>query len=224
MEATVRVIMARVLAQQGDLAAAHTAADESLTFFRSSGNAWGIAIALYMLGVAATEAGESARARALYEEGLELQRELADSQGMLRSLVDLAEAAIAERRIGAARQYLHESLVLATRAGDGLALLRGLDGCARLLATDCSTQAVRLGGAADALRVRLGAGSLPAERHRRRAWLTTARKALGATTCRTSWTAGQALDGPQAAAEATQLLSAAESAGAERTTIPCRTA
>jgi hypothetical protein len=120
------------------------------------------------------------------------------------SFVALAGDVLTHSDTGAARQMFTESLTIADKTGDRLTLARSLEGLAGLVATDWPERAVRLAGAADAVRAGLGAAAHPAERHDLEASLSGARRALGAATFSASWTAGHALGLPQAVAEALQ--------------------
>jgi hypothetical protein len=101
-----------------------------------------------------------------------------------------------------------ESLTLAQKAGDRLMLARSLEGLAGLMATEGPERAVRLAGAADAVRASLGAAGYPAQRQQLRTWLSAARRALGAAAFSAAWTAGHALGIPHAIAEALQASAA----------------
>jgi hypothetical protein len=123
--------------------------------------------------------GEHTKARSLHQTSLALQRELADHQGMAWSLVALANEVVRSGDGSAARQLYTESLALADKTGDRLTLVRSLEGLASVLATAGPERAVRLAGAADALRSSLGAVTPAAERDHVRAWLSAARRTLG---------------------------------------------
>ena len=119
-----------------------------------------------------------------------MDQELGDHQGMAQSLISLAGDIVSHCDARAARQLYAESLTLAEQAGDRLTLARGLEGVAGLIATEWPERAVRLAGAADALRASLGAAAHPAERDHLRTWLSAASSALGAAAFGAAWDAG----------------------------------
>ena len=84
-----------------------------------------------------------------------------------------------------------EALQLAQQAGDRMVLARGLEGVAALVSRYTPELAVRLAGAADALREALGARVLRAESARLTRWQAAARQALGEEPCAKAWALGR---------------------------------
>lgn len=201
-EATAQVLLAGVLNEQGDVARAAACAEESLALFEENGNTWGVSRALYVLGGVAARRGDRAQARSLHEASLALDHELGDHQGRAQSLIALAGDVLSYGDARAARQLYAESLTLAEQAGDRLTLARGLEGLAGLIATEWPERAVRVAGAADALRESLGATAHPAERDHLRTWLSAARRALGEQAFAAAWAAGRLLSFDDAFADA----------------------
>jgi predicted ATPase/transcriptional regulator with XRE-family HTH domain len=197
--------LASVWYELGDLAQAGACGEESLAFFRETGNAWGMARSLDALAGVAGRHGDNARARTLLEASVACARESGDQQGTTRALIALANDVLDNGDARTARQLFTESLRLAERAGDRLSLARSLEGLASLVATDWPEQAIRLAGAADAVRANLGVTAHQAERQHLDLWLRAARGALGPGAAAAAWTAGHTLNVPQAAAEALRL-------------------
>jgi len=130
----------------------------------------------------------------LYEQGLAIFRELGDRWGIAGTLADLGSLAGGQGNYSSARSMYRESLKL----------FRELDhkrGVARLLecfACSASAQleaerALRLAGAAAALRQHIGAPLTPAEQAKLDASLDPARQALTNAVCATAWSEGLAL-------------------------------
>jgi predicted ATPase len=69
---------AAMAVQTGDSTTAKLRSGEALSLHRETGDAWGIAYSVFMLGLAATEEADWARARPYFEESLTRFRELGD--------------------------------------------------------------------------------------------------------------------------------------------------
>jgi tetratricopeptide (TPR) repeat protein len=201
-EATVLAVLASVLFEQGRLAEAGDCAETSLAFFTESDNAWGMARSLYALGRIAVAQGDHTRARALFERSVTLHRGVGDHQGRAWSLVALAHQLLDDGDFEAAWPMFKESVMLAEMTGDNLTLARSLEALASLLVTTSPEQAVRLAGAADAVRTSLGAAAHPLEREQLAAWLSAARCELGSEPFASAWASGHRLGVARAAAEA----------------------
>jgi predicted ATPase len=201
-EATVLVVMASLLYDQGRLAQAGECAEASLEFFTDADHAWGMARSQYALGRIATARGEHAHARSLLEASVSLHRRIGDHQARAWSLLALAHELLGSEDRDAAWPLLAESLTLAEMTGDSLTLARCLEAVGGLLVTSHPNQAVRLAAAADTLRHKLGAAPQPAERDALQAWLQIARHALGSDPYASAWATGQVLGVSGAVAEA----------------------
>jgi tetratricopeptide (TPR) repeat protein len=138
--------------------------------------------------------GEVEAARRYYEESLALRRELGDPRGVAWSLNGLGRVAQRQGDFQAAQQYHEESLTIRRELGDQ----RGIADCLEELAQAAGGQgqperAVRLFGAAHALRHALGAPLSPPEQPRQEEQLAALRTALGDAAFRTAWEAGQGM-------------------------------
>jgi tetratricopeptide (TPR) repeat protein len=100
----------------GEYPRAAAVAEQSLALCRASGDRWGCAASLHMLGRAVRDQGEYARAAPLLEESLALYRELANDQAVAYASCSLA--------ILAARQGQHARAVALNE--EGLALFRAV--------------------------------------------------------------------------------------------------
>jgi tetratricopeptide (TPR) repeat protein len=108
--------LAEVALLQGNLAAAHTFAEQSMTLYDSWGEALGVAWALIQLGKIDL-ANDRVAARALWQRSLEIFRELGHDMGAAESLMFLAGAALEEGDRAEARALFEESMDLRRRSG-----------------------------------------------------------------------------------------------------------
>ena len=183
------------VAFSGELAAAHAAHDRG-----------GIANALSSLGDVARAEGKYAEATARYEESLALYRELDfDQEWMARVLRHLGEVALDQGDVVLARSRAIESLLAARdlaergvpQIGPALEVLAGV-----AAAQGLAERALRLAGAAAALRERLRQTPWPVEAEALARWLAPARQVLTAAVAEAAWSEGQALPLEQAMAYA----------------------
>lgn len=93
----------------GNCGAGRALAAESVAKFRTTGDRWGLALALQDLGQVVISAGEYAAARELYEEILTIYRDLGDDWGRGLPLLGLGRVALAEGDFDRARRLLEES-------------------------------------------------------------------------------------------------------------------
>jgi ATP/maltotriose-dependent transcriptional regulator MalT len=208
-----------LFASQGDLALVGSLLEESAALFREMGVKEGIADSLYLSGQLALRQGDAERARKLAEESLVLYREMGQRQDMAETLVLLARAAAAQADYPAARALYEESLALCDEMGSQIAMASCLEGLAKvILAQGQPVQAVRLLGAAEALREVADAPIQLVERdeYERLVNLTQARLTRLAFTA--AWTEGkimtpkQVLALPESARISEQLPGAAHAA------------
>ncbi len=168
--------LAIVARLQGDLAESERLNNESLALRREIGDRWGIAASLNNLGVLKRVQREYADARVLLEESLKLWREIGDRMNIANSLTSVAEVLIDEREGAAARERLVESLNINRALGEKRAIAYLLENFARaaILEND-APRALRLIGAASALRQNIGAPLSAAEQKNFEEWLADAR-------------------------------------------------
>lgn len=157
--------LGRVAQCTGDLDTARALQEESLEMFRRSGNPWGIARCLRGLGRMAGLTGDHATAVTSLEEGLRIFRGLSFAQGIGSTLCALGKIARQQGRPDRAMTFYIDALSLLRRIPDRVNIAECLEGAAAAAATrDRFAQAVRLLGAASALRDAMGVPVLPCDR------------------------------------------------------------
>jgi predicted ATPase/DNA-binding CsgD family transcriptional regulator len=203
MAAVASRVLGRLALRQGDYARARAAFADDLAITRSLRDTLGIIIALNNLGQLALREGDRASAEARHREALALARDLGYNRPTIAgTLTRLAEVALECGDPAAARRHARESLAqwrgsfnpAATAAFETLAGAAAAEGHA--------PRALRLAGAAAALRSPIPAVTDPWERRRRKRWLAPARRALDAAAQEAAWAEGQAMSGEQALAYA----------------------
>jgi predicted ATPase/transcriptional regulator with XRE-family HTH domain len=189
--------------EQGDHAAARALYEQSLAVSKELGHGNGIAVTLHHLGLLAEDGGEYAEARSLYAQSLGMRREQGDRRGVAQSLLHLGSVAMAQGEYAAAHSLLAESLAVERDLGAKAGIARVLERCGALAAAqEQPERALRLAGAAAALRVAIGA-PLPLEGQAQLdARLAGPRHALGEEAAGAAWAAGQAMEVDQAIADA----------------------
>jgi predicted ATPase/DNA-binding CsgD family transcriptional regulator len=205
--------------------------EEALSIYRELGDdAHGLALTLLYTGIWHTRLGNAVAASAFLEESLKLFRELGDAMYVGTSMWFLARAQIDEGDHAAARAHLKEVLEtlqpLRYRSSRYRWLNRWffprvLDGVAQLAAAEGeAAQALRLAGAAAALRAAIGVREVLSfrayvERRLERAW-----RALGKKAGAKAFEEGRTLTPEEALSEARQALAhAAEETAPARGTV-----
>ncbi len=164
---------------QGNYASARTLHEESLAMRREVGDRRAIAVSLNNLGNVALDQGDYAEARSRLEEAVALQREVGDRAYIANALNNLGNVARAQGDDATARSLYHESLVINHELGDQWAIAYVLEdmGCLAALQGQAE-RALRLVGAAAALREAIGAPLSPAEQAKLERTLKPARRQL----------------------------------------------
>ena len=194
--------LGREAVHHGDFAAAPAPLEESLALLRELADPSGVALSLSFLGQLASFQGDAAAAEACLTESLALFRSLGDRWGIGGALLFLARTARDRGNHAATHALLVETIeTLEVRLPWALAY--PLQEFAHLAAAKGKArQALRLAGAAEALREALGTPLAPAwvaDAERR---LARARRALGKAGAAAAWAEGRALPLEQALAEA----------------------
>jgi tetratricopeptide (TPR) repeat protein len=203
---------------QGDNPRARAFQEEGLALNRALGNKRGIVSSLNNLGSMLENQDDHERALPLLEEGLALGRELGDLQAMANTLVSLGYGHCALGRYGHAQEQWNEALRLYSEQGDRLGITISLEGMAELAATARAARedgmiaydpgrAVRLIGAATALRQVLGASRGPMELAAFNGQIAGLEATLGESAFTAAWEAGQAMHMEEAIAEALAIPS-----------------
>jgi predicted ATPase len=179
--------------------------NESLRFFKRTGNRWGIAHGLVGMGNAAAARREFATAREFYEQGLALQRET--KTGYLGDTLNaLGRAEAATGRPDHAIERFRESLEHARIHGarwEGAYSLEGLADVA--LSSGLAAAAVRLLAAAQSIRTQIAAELSPGEQATFEGLVNTSKASLGPASFTTQWETGLALTWEQALNEGVSL-------------------
>jgi non-specific serine/threonine protein kinase len=187
----------------GEYDAARDLGEEALAIYRAVGDRRGIGRALLGLGILALRRGEPAAARPLLDESLRIGRELNELSTITEALGNLGRAAHDLGEHALARDLYNQALTRARDLGNKKWVAESLDAFAAL-AADCGqpVRAVRLWGAADALREAAGTPRLPFERAEYDAGLAAARAALSVAAINAAAAAGRAMDMDEAVTQA----------------------
>jgi ATP/maltotriose-dependent transcriptional regulator MalT len=157
-EGLAHIAVAAVLSREADLSGAQTAYEAALEVLRGN-NGWGIALAHYGLGGLAMSRQDRTAALGSFRTALGLYREIDARPEMAKCLAGIGWAALATGELSLARESMTESAQLSLATGQRLPVARGLTALGVLaLAEGDPERAIRLEGAAGALRAELGKG------------------------------------------------------------------
>jgi DNA-binding CsgD family transcriptional regulator len=186
--------------EQSNFEEARALAEEGWGLARAEGEQGWAGSALGILGGAALGLGELANARRLLEEGLALDRQTENESWMMgRTLDRLGWLALTQGQHAEAQARFAESLTRFQDLGEVMPIADSLEGLAALAAARGEHErALRLVGAATAVRERVGAPLHPIRRTRRDRWLDPLRQVVGEPTVEQAWASGQALTLDQA--------------------------
>jgi predicted ATPase/serine/threonine protein kinase len=183
--------LANVVKLQGNYALARSLYEECLSIFRELGDRTGMAWSLNYEGDVAHEQGDDAVARTLYEQSLTIFRELGDKWGIAGCLVDLGNLARDHRDYQTSRSQYRESMKLFQELGQKRGMARLLDCLACSAALQSQPEhALRLAGAAAAMRQVLGAPLPLADQARLEKTLESARQSVSPTIAAAAWMDG----------------------------------
>jgi predicted ATPase len=183
--------LASVVKLQGDYPRARSLYAECLAIFRELGDRTGVAWSLNSQGDVARDQGDFAAAQTLYEKSLAIFQELNDRWGIAGSLADLGNIAREQRDCPTAHSFYRESLKIFQELGHKRGIARLLEGFACSAAVQLQAErALRLAGAAAALRENIGVPLTPTEQAKLEAILDPARQALINTAGTTAWLDG----------------------------------
>jgi len=152
-------------------------------------------------------------ARTLYQESLSIFRELGDRWGVAGSLADLGNLSRDQKDYQTSQRLYRESMSIFQELGHqrGIARLLECFACAAA-AQSHSERALRLAGAAAALRQKIGAPLTPAEKAKLEDHLKCARPGLSETSSTATWLEGWELPLERAIEEALQRNAASPAA------------
>ena len=184
-------------------AAAVAYCQEGLELARELDDMWTASIALTTLGTVARYEDRFRAAESYYREALEIARRLGDRWIMAIALPYLGVVATARKEYRRARSLFQEHLEVQREVGLKREIATALGDLAALEVEEgYFTRAVRLWGAAEALRSRIQAVIPPTEHERYQRVLTVARKELGEESFEQALTAGEAMSVEEALAYA----------------------
>lgn len=191
--------LANAVKTQGDHALAASLYGQALSIFRELGDRDGVGWTINYQGDVAREQGEWHVARTLYEQSLLSFRELGDRWGVASSLADLGNLARDQCDHASCHALYADSLRIFRELGQKRGIARLLDCFACLAAAQSKPErALRLAGAAAALRQTLGAPLSPAEQDKLEKNIQPARQALTHGTGATAWMEGWAMSAEKA--------------------------
>lgn len=141
--------------------------EESLALYREVADRSGIGAALNNLGGVSYQVGDYEQARMYYEESLPIFREIGHRQFLTISLHGLGNVAADQGDYVRARPFYEESLRLQNELEDRHGIATSLEAFVNLAVKNKQWErALKLWGAAEALRAEIGAPLAPAERPR----------------------------------------------------------
>jgi len=152
----------------------------SCAVWRGIENQWGLALGLTGLGFVAHARGDLTAARGLFQESLAVLRDMDAHPQVARALAGLGRVALSEGDLRAARRQFETSLRLLRDSGQRLGVARCLLALAAVAAADHQPeQAMRLVGAARAVRRTLGMSSADGSSGMLEASIDAARRQVG---------------------------------------------
>lgn len=165
---------------QGRYDAASSLFQQAFEINREIGNTAWEAMALNGLGSVARDRGELPQARAFHEQALALQRQLGDRRGIAYTSGELGSIACALGSLEEARSLLEQNLRIVRDLGDSVWVADSLERFAVLATAEGDAErALRLAGAASALRDAIGVPLAENERVKLDHDLASARNGLG---------------------------------------------
>jgi tetratricopeptide (TPR) repeat protein len=178
---------------EGDYARARSLHEQAFSRFKTIGDRSGMAWSLNHQGDVLRAQGDAPAAQRIYEQGLEIFRALNDLPGVANSLLDLGRLASEEGDHVRAQTLFAESLRISRLLGRKWDLAGVLEEMARSATRQGGWErALRLAGAASALRQRIGAPLAPTEKVKLDVDLDPARRALPGAAATTAWMRGWA--------------------------------
>jgi predicted ATPase/transcriptional regulator with XRE-family HTH domain len=195
--------MAAAARDQGDHARSAALLEESIALHREIDDKPGLAYALNNLGDVARDQHDPTRAALRYEESLALFREQGDQSSVALVLKNLGDVARMTEDIAGATALYTQSVARYRAANNTLGIVECIESLAFIARMQAAWErAVRLLGAAAAMRGEIGTPLPIVDRAAIEDAMATARAVLGEASFAAAWTAGQALSLEQAITEA----------------------
>ncbi|MDQ6748119.1 MAG: hypothetical protein M3010_08470, partial [Candidatus Dormibacteraeota bacterium] len=188
---------------------------EGLPLARCAGDQHVVAATLHHLGMIEAETGADADiVRGHLEEGLELYRGTESPRFVGLILATLASVELSADNLDRARELSRQSLEALGAGGDTLEIHWALDEISHLLHREEKPEAaVRLAGAAAAMREAIGVTTSPVSTRRRAQMLEEAGQALGDTGFEAGWSQGRAMSHAEALEAGAASVSGADVRG-----------
>ena len=184
--------LASIVREQNDFDLAQAHHEESLALFRGLGDQSGVAWSLRHQGDIARDRGDAALAESLYLQALSVFEGLGDEWSGGTLLTDLGNLALSGRQSAASLKHFRQAAVAFHKlGGHRRGLARVLEGFAQVACVDGDARrALRLAGAASALRDALGTPLTPGEQRHLTCALDGAHATLTAAERSRAWTEG----------------------------------
>ena len=195
--------LANVVKLQGDYHRASTLYSECLSIFRGLRDTTGVAWSLNYQGDVLRQQGDSAAAQSRYQQCLAMFRETGDRWGIAGTLADLGNLASEQGDFSGAHHLYQESITVFLQLDHKRGIARLLECFASSAAANSMPErALRLAGAAAALRQNIGAPLTPAEQSKLEKGLNLARQSISVAVGSAAWLEGWALPIEKAVEEA----------------------
>ena len=207
-----------VTLQRGDHQRARLLYEDALRTYRERGDRQGIADSLSHLALIALHEGDRTTARRFEQESLDLWREMGDMVGVAWALEGLGKVELEAGEHDDAIRSFREGLEVARALTHGWAIALLIDGFACAAASQGrGDRALRLAGAAAAIRKRAGTPLAPMHERQLHRWLERARLALRPVPAERAYASGGALSMDDAITEAITIDAASPPPGAHET-------
>jgi predicted ATPase/transcriptional regulator with XRE-family HTH domain len=179
--------------------------ERCVELLRDAGPSWLLATSLLNLGQATTHAGD-ARAGSILEESRQVYLDLGDQHFAARSTLYVGYAALLRGDAAGALASFRESLISFWELEDTWGVVEALESLAATAAhRDGGTRAIRIAGAADALRETISTRPFPADHAVLERSLDALRLSIEDVAWRSSWERGRAMTFDEAVDEALQV-------------------
>ena len=178
--------------------------ERCVDLLRNLGPTWLLATSMLNLGTAMIHAGED-RARSVLEGARDLYIELGDEHFAARAELYIGYAALSGGERERAATLFRESLITFWELEDLWGTTEALEALVTIAAAGHPGRAVRIAGAADALRETINLRPFPADRALRDRSLDDLRPTIAASTWRAAWEKGRAMTVEEAVDEALHM-------------------
>ena len=206
-----------VARDQGDAVAVQKYCEQSLAIFQELGIPWAIGYTLNSLALGSYHDGQLQLALTLANESVALFRKLNSGIGLTEVLITLGQILRAQGDTATACIALIEALQFAWTVAPRVWMVAALEGLATVLdRPEQADLAVRLLGAASALRARMGTPVRPADQFTVENALEATRMTLSADAFAKAWMEGGVMSLEQVVGSLSTQLNALQTSGASR--------